>query len=256
MKKKLILLPLLAMALTACDLSSLMGNNNNGNGAPMSFEPRSIDPNDAAIKLADVLSIFPEVGDELDMSEYISFDTGTDYRLEQFTFESLNPDVISVSNYRGVCLKEGYAGIQVSGPGLNTPVEVRFFVGSIAGHYVPDSTRLSSIIDLNIVKGEDGYSFTLNVAETTKTFNNREIKPYAGGGTLTKNISPFVPMQFSGEAPSTFEPVTNYLTDLVGDIDEIKDLGQDIYGYMNADAEYGVMFKMRFNESFITFIAQ
>ena len=59
MKKKLILLPLLALTLTACDLSSLMGGGNNNLGDE-SAEPRersSLDPNDLAIKIADMFSV-------------------------------------------------------------------------------------------------------------------------------------------------------------------------------------------------------
>lgn len=262
MKKKIILLPLLLLGLTACDglnLNDLMGggNNNGGNNNAGEITSRpQVDPNDLAIKVADMVSVFPEIGDELDMSEYISFDTGTDYRLEQFTFTSKNPDVISVENYHARCLKKGYAAIEVSGPGLNTPVEVSFYVGSIAGNYVPDSKALDGVINLNIVEGAEGYTFTLNVVANGKQFNKRDIVAYNGGGTLIKNLSPFVPMQFDGEAPSTFEPVTNYVTELVPDFKELEELTQDMYGFMNADPDEGVLFKMRFNEKFITLIAE
>ena len=257
MKKRIILLPLLALALTACDLSDLMGGgNNNGNRSADSIEKRSVDPNDAAIKIADQVSVFPEVGDELDLSEYISFDTGTDYKLSDFTFESTNKQVISISNYHARCLADGYTTIKVSGPGLNTPVEVSFYVGSIAGNYVPDSKALDGVINLNIVKGEQGYSFALNVTPNGKQFNKRDIVAYEGGGALIKNLSPFVPMEFDGAAPSSFSPITSFLSDLGLDPSDFEDLTQDIYGFMQADPDEGVLFKMRFNEKFITLAAE
>ena len=260
MKKKLILLPLLALTLTACDLSSLMGGGNN-NGGVESAEPRersSIDPNDLAIKIADMFSIFPEVGDDIDMSEYVTFDTGTDYKLADFTFTSSNQSAIKIVNgYHATCVGEGYTEITVSGPGLNTPVILSFYVGSIAGNYTPDSGALKGIVNLNIARGENGaYTFNLNVAPTDRvnSYNKRAINQYNGGGSLVKNISPFVPMEFDGEAPSNFSPVTNYLSELVGEVDEIKDLTQDVYGFMAADSYYGVVFKMRFNEKFIDLV--
>lgn len=263
MKKKIILLPLLLLGLTACDglnINDLMGgnnSNNNGNQEASSRERLSIDANDLAIKVADLVSVFPEIGDELDMSEYISFDTGTDYRLEQFTFESLNPDVISIENYHARCLKQGFAIIKVSGPGLNTPVEITFYVGSIAGNYVPfDSKALAGVISLNIAEGTNGYNFDLNVVSNGKKYNNRDIISYSGSGTLIKNISPFLPFDFNGEAPSSFEPVTNYVTELVPEAAEFEELGEDLYGFMVADADEGILIKVRYNEKFITLAAE
>lgn len=258
MKKKIILLPLLALALTACDLNSLMGGNNNNNNEPAeSREKSSLSPNDIAIKVADLVSVFPEVGDELDMSDYVTFETGTAYKLEDFIFTSKNPDVISVSNYHARCLKQGYAAIAVSGPGLSTPVEISFFVGSIAGNYKPDSSALRDVISLNIVEGAEDYSFSLNVAQSDRKFNKRDIVAYEGNGSLVKNISPFLPMEFEGAAPSSFEPVGNFLIDLIGDesLNEFKDLTDNVYGFMVADPSDGVILKMRFNESFIDLIA-
>lgn len=257
MKKKIILLPLLVMALTACDLSSLMGNGGNNNGGNEGAQSRAqVDPNDAAIKIASFISVFPEVGNELDMSDYIEFDTGTDYRLEQFTFESQNPDVISVNNYHAICEKEGFASIKVTGPGINTPVEISFYVGSIAGNYTIDSTTYAGVVNLNIVKNNDNYLFNLSVVPNGKKFNKNEVVPYEGSGTLLKNLSPFVPFNFDGEAPSAFKPVTSFLNDLGLKSEEFDNLTQDMYGFMSADEDVGVIFKMHFYGQFISLIAK
>ena len=257
MKKKIILLPLLVMALTACDLSSLMGNGGNNNASNEGVQSRApIDPNDAAIKIASFVSVFPEVGNELDMSDYITFDTGTDYRLEQFTFESQNPDVISINNYHAICQKEGFASIKVTGPGINTPVEISLYVGSIAGNYTIDSTTYAGVVNLNIAKNGDGYAFNLSVVPNGKKFNKNEVVPYQGSGALIKNLSPFVPFEFDGEAPSAFKPVTSFLNDLGLDSKEFDNLTQDMYGFMSADPDLGVIFKMHFYDQFIKLIAQ
>ena len=260
MKKKIVLLPLLALMLTACDLSSLMNNGggNNNNEAPESREKSSLSPNDVAIKVANFVSVFPEVGDKVDLGEYITFED-VKYTLDQFTFTSLNPDVISIDNvnYKAECLKDGYAAISVTGPGLERAVEISFYVGSIAGHFVPDSRNLSGVIDLNIAGNvTDGYTFSLDVVSNGNKFNKRDIVNYNGAGSLLKNISPFLPMTFEGAAPSSFSPVGNYLIDLVGEqyVSEFKDLTNDVYGFMVADPVDGVILKMRFNESFIDLI--
>ena len=258
MKKRIILLPLLALALTACDLSDLMGGgNNNGNRSADPIEQRSVDPNDVAIKIADQVSLFPEVGDDLDLNEYISFDDDVKYTIDQFTFESTVPNILRIQNYRATCLAQGYTTIKVSGPGLNTPVEISVYVGSIAGKYVPDSKALDGVLELNIVRSEAGaYSFTLDIVNNGKQFNKRDIVAYNGGGTLVKNISPFVPMEFEGSAPTTLSPITSFLGDLGLNPEDFADLTQDVYGFMAADPDEGVLFKMRFNEKFITLAAE
>ena len=249
------------MALTACDLSSLMGNNNLNNGNNEGgFSRVSIDPNDAAIKIAEFVSVFPEVGDELNMDDYIDFDTGTDYRLEQFTFESSDQSVIAIEGYHARCLKEGFTKIKVSGPGLNTPVEVTFYVGSIAGNYVPSGSKaLDGVINLNIARDNEGaYSFNLNIAPKSEgqKYNDLAIRSYQGAGTLTKNISPFLPFNFDGDAPSSLSPVTGYVTELVPEAaDQFEELGQDVYGFMIADEDEGILMKVRFNNKFITLAA-
>ena len=262
MKKKIVLLPLLVLALTACDglnLNDFMGGGNNNQQEAQSRERSSISPNDLAIKVADIVSVFPEVGDEVDMREYVTFDTGTDYKLGDFTFTSSNQEVIQiVDGYKASCIGQGYTAIAVSGPGLNTPVEISFYVGSIAGHYVPDSRALSGVISLDIVGSfTEGYTFSLNVVSNGRQYNKRDIVSYSGNGTLIKNLSPFVPMDFNGEAPTTFEPIADYLLDLLGDdAAEFKDLTNDVYGFMAADPDEGMLFKMRFNNSFITLVAE
>ena len=258
MKKKIILLPLLALMLTACDLSSLM-NNGGGNKEPAESREKSLNVKELAFKVADFVSVFPEIGDELDMGDYVTFDAGTGYSLDQFTFESTQPDVISINNYRAVCLKKGYAGIKVGHPDLgDRKIEISCYVGSIAGTYRMDSSSFKDAIKLEIVEGTEGYNFTLDVVDNGKKFNRRDIVSYNGGGTLIKNISPFLPMNFDSAAPSSFEPIGSFLIDLVGEenLGEFKDLTNNVYGFMAADPTEGVIIKMRFNESFVDLIAQ
>ena len=236
--------------LTACDLSSLMPTG----GSREPAEPReqsSLTPNDVAIKIANFVSVFPEVGDELDMSNYISFDTGTDYKLEDFTFTSKQPDVISIENYHARCLKDGFAQIEVTGKGISKPVLIDFHVGSIEGNYSIDSTAYPNLVTLNITKENDEYKFLLKVNPNGKKYKGNDVPSYEGSGTLLKNISPFVPFNFDNAAPSAFSPITEFITRWVPDASQYADLGENVYGYMVADEYLGVIFEMRFYDEFI-----
>ena len=263
MKKRIVLLPLLVLALTACDglnLNDLIGSNGGNNQQEASSRERSsVNPNDVAIKIADYVSVFPEVGDAVDLSEYIEFETGTDYKLSDFTFTSSDPSVIAIDSqlYKANCLKEGYTAITVSGKGIETPVPISFYVGSIAGNYVPDSRALSGVISLNIAQVENNYTFDLNVVNNGKLYNKREIDDYSGSGSLIKNISPFLPLDFEQASPTNFEPIANYLLDLIGNgAEQFKDLTNDVYCFMVADPDAGVLIKMRFNNTFVTLVRE
>ena len=241
--------------LTACDLSSLM-NNGGGDKEPAQSQEKSINVKELAFKVVDFVSIFPEIGDELNMSDYVKFDAGTGYSLDQFTFESTQPDVISINNYHAQCLKQGYAGIKVGHPDLgDRKIEISCYVGSIAGSYTIDYPSSSKgVVKLDIEEGTAGYNFTLKV-----TPNDRHNVPaYDGSGSITKNISPFLPMNFADAAPSSFETIGSFLIDLVGqeNLGEFKDLADNVYGFMAADPSDGVIIKMRFNNQFVDLIAK
>ena len=259
MKKKIILLSLLALMLTACDLNSLLPSGGNNQPAE-SRESSSVDVKKLAFKVADFVSVFPEVGDELDMSDYVQYDAGTGYKLEDFTFESTKPDVISIANYKGQCLKEGYCGIKVGHPDLgDKKIEVGFWVGSIAGNYKPDSGVLKDVVALNIAKNDNGgYSFNLNITPTEEVseYNKRPINAYEGGGSLIKNISPFLPMNFEGAAPSSLSSITSSVSKLVPEAAEFEDLAENVYGFMTADEKLGVILTVSFNEFFIELLAK
>lgn len=257
MKKKIILLPLLALMLTACDLSSLMPNGG-GNKEPAEQQEKSINVKELAFKVADFVSIFPEIGDELDMSDYVTFDAGTGYSLDQFTFESTKSDVISINNYHAQCLKQGYAGIKVGHPDLgDRKIEISCYVGSIAGSYTIDSTSFKDVVKLDIAEGTQGYNFNLTVTPNGKQFNKRDVVAYNGSGSIAKNISPFLSLSFDSAAPSSFETIDSFLIDLVGqeNLGEFKDIADNVYGFMAADPSDGVIIKMRFNNQFIDLIA-
>ena len=243
--------------LTACDLNSLLPSGGNNQPAE-SRESSSVDVKKLAFKVADFVSVFPEVGDELDMSDYVQYDAGTGYKLEDFTFESTKPDVISIANYKGQCLKEGYCGIKVGHPDLgDKKIEVGFWVGSIAGTYKPDNRRLSSLINFTIgeVNSERMSDFTLTINEGT--FRNENVKAYNGSGQLFKNGTPFLTLNFEGTRPANFSPISSYLSvlgvELDGDYAAITD---SVYGLMSYDVELGVSIRTIFMGEIVEFFAE
>ena len=207
MKKKLILLPLLALTLAACDLN--LGDFSQ-NAENTSRERSSLNPNDVAIKVLNLVSLFPDVGDSVDLSEYVNFDTGFEYQLSDYTFTSSDNTIIKVENYKAECLKQGYCVLKMEGPGINTPIELSFYVGSIAGEYVPEmpySKYVSFTFEEPTEEGSREYNFKLDI----KANEQRGLEEYHGTGKYVKDGTPFLVLDFDANAPKYFSPVSDYL---------------------------------------------
>lgn len=263
MKKKLVLLPLLLTTLTACSLPNMNGGDQNGS---YGGNRPSLNPNDVAIKLLNAITIFPEVGDELDFNDYINFDPGFGHTLSEYTFASSDPSIISIDGYHAKCEKKGYTAISVSGPGINQQTELSFYVGSIAGTYVPDTRALEGKVELKITDAEarGTYNFELSIKEGG-TYNKATYSPAESTGVAQKEIAPLLYMDFEGGAPSSFAPVLDYLAsfgltaDLLGEFgatEEYKELTGNLYGYMMGDPDTGVTIKMLFNGTIVDFVLQ
>lgn len=262
MKKSIILLPLLLASLTACSSLDFGGNSQNGNNG--GGNKASINPNDVAVKILNAITVFPEIGDELDFNDYVNFDAGFGHTLSEYTFQSSDPSVISINGYHAKCEKKGFTSISVSGPGINQLTELSFYVGSIAGTYVPDTRALSDKVELEIkdAEGRGAYTFDLKIKEGG-TYNKRDYSAAESTGTILKDITPLLNMNFEGGAPTSFAPVTDYLatfgltTDLLsqfGATDEIKQIAANVYGYMLGDPDTGVTIKMLFNGALVDFV--
>ena len=254
MKKKLILLPLLAFTLSACGLTTNPGSEN---GNSTSETDGGVKPNDVAIRLLSATAFFPEVGDEVDFNEYVTFDPGFGHTLSEYTFKSSDNTVLKIEGYHATCLKSGFATVELSGPGINRKTEIRFWVGSIAGTYKPDNRRLSSLINFTIgeVNSERMSDFTLTINEGT--FRNETVKAYNGSGQLFKNGTPFLTLNFEGTRPANFSPISSYLSvlgvELDGDYAAITD---SVYGLMSYDVELGVSIRTIFMGEIVEFFAE
>ena len=255
MKKKIALLPLMVFALSACSLptSNEQPQENNQQQPEQQQTPQEA-ANDAAITILNNTTFFPEVGDEVDLSEYVTFDAGFGHTLSEYTFTSKDNTVISIEGYHATCLKRGYTAIAVSGPGINRKTEINFFVGSIAGTYKPDSARLRNMITFTVgeTNTERMAEFQLNINQGT--YKNNSVAAYSGSGSLFKNGTPFLTLTFEGAKPNSFAPISSYLS-LFG-INASNEITDSVYGLMSYDVEYGVSIKTVFMGDIIEFFAQ
>lgn len=228
MKKSLALLPLLLFAVTACNNSGPVVTPETPSGDSQPGGQTDID------KLLSYVTLFPEVGDQIDLDEYATEEMDG-HSLSQYTFTSSDNNIIEIQGYKAVCKAGGYAKVTVEGPGLETPLTISFWTGSIAGEYKPYYPKsLKDKITLNIgaVNDERISEFSLHINEGS--FRNTKFKEYDGAGTLFKNGSPFVVFEFDGAEPKNFSPISGYLTSL-GLTGDIAGLADNVYGYLDYD---------------------
>lgn len=254
MKKRLILLPLL-LSLTACSGLNFNNNQNNNNGETSTRQRSALNPNDIAINVLNSIAVFPEVGDSVDLTEYVTFDESWQHTIDEYTFTSSNPEVIKIEGYSAVCLKEGYTDIALAGPGINQDTSLSFYVGSIAGKYVPENKGLADLVSFEIGEINNNEqrisNFTLTIKEGT--FKKQKLQAYNGAGTFFKG-SPFLALDFEADAPKYFKPVTDYL-ELFG-IDADLDIDSNVYGILACDAVYGVYIQTFFLDSSVVFFLE
>jgi hypothetical protein len=260
MKKKIVLLPLLLFTLSACSGMDLPRPNNDEQSDASAQPQSSFDPNDAAIKILNMVTIFPEVGDAVDFNEYVDFAAEYEHTITEYTFTSSDQNVIRVNGYAAECVGSGYATVSLSGPGINQPTSLSFYVGSIAGTYLPDSSplykdkaRTTPYVTFTIgeANAERECAFSFDAPEA---FNHRKTTPieaFHNQGVYIKDGSPFLALNFEAGAPKYFSPVTDYLA--MFDLDLGLDIDSNIYGLLSYDEIYGVCVKTIFNNELVEF---
>ena len=248
MKKKIILLPLLALCLTGCDLSSL-SNNRNGQDS-YSREPRSsVEVEDVAIKLLNSVTIFPDLNDDVNLDDFVDIDPGVGYTLNDFTFTSSNQSVIKIENYHAKCIGEGYCEVKVAGPTITKEPCLSFFVGSIAGTYIAQAPLGSKFsLEIGEMNNAEERACEVNVLiKDGAKINKTAIEPYSGKATYIKDRTPFLNLTFEGDKPAALSSITNYLENFGLDTTEF-DIDINVYGLMAYDEDYGLEIKMMVND--------
>lgn len=253
MKKRFALIGLLTLALTAC--SGLNFNNNGNDQSNGPNQQTSLTPNDVALNILNSATFFPEVGDKIDLNEYIQIDESFAHTINEYTFTSSNSNVIALNGLSAECKASGYAAIAITGPGINRPTEISFWVGSIAGTYVPDSVRLKDLIKITIgeVDAERKSSVHLEIKEGTYT-KNVKIEAFDGVGSMYKNGTPFLQIDFPNGDPKDFAPISQYLSLLGVNADAL--VPSNTYGLLSYDIAYGLSIKTIFKGDMIEFFRQ
>ena len=241
------------LTLTACELPTNNGNQNQNNTPTEPSTPEE-KANDAAITILNNTAFFPEVGDEVDLSTYVTFDAGFGHTLSEYTFTSSDPTVISIENYHATCLKSGFTSIQVEGPGINRKTVINFLVGSIAGTYKPDLSRIHDKIQFTVGEVDENRmsDFTLSIQEGNFRSSNQHFDAYEGSGKMFKNGTPFLTLRFDGQGPANFSPISQYLAKLGLSLD--LDIAADVYGLMSYDVEFGVSIRTIFFGEVVEFL--
>ena len=246
------------MSITGCSLPSSGSNETNSNTNSGNSGSVVDTANDVAIHVLNLVSFFPEIGDSIDFGDYLYFDAGFGHTLSEYTFKSSDPTVIKVTSYNATVLKNGLATVTITGPGIKKALELTFYVGSVAGTYVPDSSRIKDKIALTIGeidKDTRTADFSLSIKEGK--FNSKSnLNPYEGGGTFTKLPVGILSLDFEGDKPADVRPLTDALS-LFG-IDGFQDqygITQSIYGLMVYDIDQ-VMIRMLVKGEVIDFLPQ
>ena len=236
MKKRIALFALLALALSACsglDFNNNQNNNqNNGNNNP---EQQSQDPNDVALTILNSATFFPEVGDAINFNDFVTFDAGFGHTISEYSFVSSDNSVISINGYSASCLKNGPATITVTGPGINRLTEISFWVGSFAGTYLPDSSKLAGLASITVGEVNENRVSNIHFSVKSGTFRKSQLNPYEGDGAALKNGTPLLQVDFGGNAPRDFSPINNYLTTLGVSSSYLTDIPANLYGYLTYD---------------------
>ena len=235
--------------LTGCNLNDFINNLSNQMTEATSGE--YVDENpiaDTAIKLANLSTIFLNVDDEFSVDYVISFEDGSELKVSDYTFSSTNTNVLVVENYVIKAVGNGFAYLNIEGPGLKRVVQQTFFVGPIAGKFTPDGSLGTSNVELDLAS--DG-SFTLDIAEGR--YHKEDIAPYTGSGTYSLEAIMFLTLNFGeGQAkPTELLPIENVVTQLGYEAPANQ---SNVYALLTYEEGVGIKASVYFHNAIITLL--
>ncbi len=203
---------------------------------------------DAAIRIANLTTIFLNVGDEYSFNYYLSWDDGRELDITQYSFVSTNENVLRVENYTATATGEGYCYVNVSGPGLKKTYKQTIYVGSVAGNYVLDGKIGTSNVSMNLAE----ESFELNVQ--AGSYHKEDIAAYSGVGTWQRDAVCFLALEFNGQKPSEILSIENALAAFGLPEDLIESIETNFYGRLNYEEGVGITCDMYFHDSLIRLV--
>ena len=259
MKKKFaLLLAATALMLSACNLSSASSGSNTDGGQGSGNNNPPVNPtdvNDAAIKLLNSFTLFFDVGDVLEMEDYMTFDAGYRYTLNDYTFTSSNPSVVKISKYNASCVGQGFCTIRIEGPGINRVTELSVYVGSVAGRYIPDSRRLEDLMSIELGETNESKVGSIHLTVGSGSYHGTNLQQLDLTGTYMKVGAPFLVVNFPSK-PSQFTNVGSLLKGLGLDLSQYTSVLNDVYAMLDYDPYDGVILRTLFLDDTLDFIAE
>lgn len=203
---------------------------------------------DAALRVANLTTLFLDVNDEYDFNYYLSFSDGRELHISDYTFVSTDQSVLTIENYVAKAVGEGFCYVNVSGPGLKKTYKQTVYVGSVAGNYVLDGKVGSSNVSMNL--GSEG--FTLAVQEGT--YHKDDIAAYNGTGTWSREAVCFLALTFNGAAPTEVRSIENALAAFGLPNDVLSQIQTNYYGRLNYEEGVGITCDMFFHDTLIKLV--
>lgn len=255
MKKRFALLTALTvLALSACNFNPYNNSNNEGNPSSNNTVQTSVSKEEQLVNVISNQTYFPEVGDQINLGDYIEIDEEVNAVASQYTFTSSNPSVVEIKGLSATCKSAGFATVTVTGPEIKQPLSLFFYTGSVAGTYVPDSSRLKDLMSIQISNKNEQGVCPIHLTVKAGNYRNKALNPFDEDGVFYKNISPLLIVDFANGKPKDFSPVTELLSVLNVELpDEIPD---NVYGLLSYDEAYGVGIKVLIRGDVIEFFAK
>ena len=128
MKKRLALLTALSMlALSACNFNFSNNNNNGGDPSSNNAVQTSVSKEEQLVNVVSNQTYFPEVGDQINLGDYLEIDEEVNAVVSQYTFTSSNPSVVEIKGLSATCKSAGFATVTITGPEIKQPLSLFFY---------------------------------------------------------------------------------------------------------------------------------
>lgn len=258
MKKKFaLLLAATALMLSACNLSTSSGSDPSGDGGNTPTPVTPTDVNDTAIKILNSFTMFFDVGDSLNLSDYVTFDPGYGHVLADYKFTSSDSSVVKIVRYNASCVGQGFCSIKIEGPGINRYTALSVYVGSVAGKYIPDSSKLSKLMSIELGETNENKVGSIHLTVDSGSYHGTALQELDLYGTYAKIGIPFLTVKFESR-PRQFHSVGSLLNSYGINLKEYADVLDDIYFMLDYFPGEGIVLKTLFLEEqdFLEFIAE
>lgn len=247
MKKGLVFLSALlsTLVLTGCNLGSLSKDINDIKNNSTSLTDADIV--DKAIHFAKFGTLFLDVEEQYDFSEFMSFESSSGWSLSDYEITSKDASVVSVTktaeSFEVKGLKDGFTYLQISGPGITGTHKQRIYVGSFDGEFKTSQFP----IDISLNLADQGKTFQLSVGEGV--YHGDDIAEDYCTGTFDRDLIAVLCLNFNGSKPKEVKPLESFATQFDIDLEGVE---TNAYGFLTYEERIGVQAKIVFHDEVVT----